>query len=333
MISSMQMADRQEIMQRIVIADRVRQPAEDLAAPLRLRLDELQIVVDRVARRYRSFQLLGNDDDGRQRRSQFVRRSGGETVERMQLLFAGEHELGRRQRVRHLPRFLGKPARVKTHEKQAADHRGPHADAVEGMQVEGLPGIPGQRQIEVGEKAGHHDGQATQQQSADRRQARRRNGDRGDDQEGERIVEAAGQVKQGGELHHVVGEQRRRHRRRQPVAGRKAQPHERVERRGKADDDEAMDNRQIEAEHQVNAKHGDQLADDADPAQPRQCLQAYAAGRLLDAVLGSARAAAEDVPSAVGARRCGSLLCHDDNPIRSTAKRNWPRNGLFRRSV
>ena len=56
-------------------------------------------------------QLLGDHRDGRERRAELVRGGGRQPVELRQMLLARQHQLGRGQRVGHLPRLLRRSAR------------------------------------------------------------------------------------------------------------------------------------------------------------------------------------------------------------------------------
>ena len=126
-----QLRDAHAGMQRIGLGRGARQLLQDLAAASRLRLQERQVLGQLAPRRGVPRQLLGDHGDGRERRAELVRRRGGETVERVQLLLARQHHLGGGQRVRHLPRLLGEPPGIERQEDHARQHRGQEADVVE----------------------------------------------------------------------------------------------------------------------------------------------------------------------------------------------------------
>ena len=65
---------------------------------------------------------------------------------------------------------------------------------------------PGQRQMELGEQRRHEDGKAAKRHRDPRRQGRGRHRDRRDEQEGEGVLQAAGQIEQRAELENVVAE-------------------------------------------------------------------------------------------------------------------------------
>ena len=79
------------------------------AAALDLLAQELQVLGDRPVLRQRVVELLGDERDGGERRAELVRGRGGEAVELGQVLLAGEHQLGRGERLGELARLLGDP--------------------------------------------------------------------------------------------------------------------------------------------------------------------------------------------------------------------------------
>ena len=78
-----------------------------------------------------------------ERRAKLVRGGGGKTIERVQLLLAGEHHLGRGERIGHLPGFLGQPPDVEGEENHARQHGGQNAELVEQRQIEAAPPYQG----------------------------------------------------------------------------------------------------------------------------------------------------------------------------------------------
>ena len=166
-------------------------------------------------------QLLGHHGDGGERRAELVRGGGGEAVERVQLLLAGEHHLGGRERLGHLPRFLGQPPDVEREEHHAGQHGGQHADVVEQSADRSRPAgtraAAGRRTQASARGCGR---QHAERDRVARRQRRGRDRDRRHDQEHEGVLDAAGKVEQSGELHDVVGEQGGGERRAEPGARR-----------------------------------------------------------------------------------------------------------------
>ena len=69
---------------------------------LRLLVQEAHVVGMLGIRLDRQLQLLGDQRDGGKRCAQFMRGGRGEPVELRKVLLAGQHQFGRRQRVREL---------------------------------------------------------------------------------------------------------------------------------------------------------------------------------------------------------------------------------------
>ena len=65
---------------------------------------------------------------------------------------------------------------------------------------------------------------------------------------------------------------------------REAQPQTEIEQRGKADAQEAPDDRQVEAEADAGDENGGRLAGDRQPAQPDQRIDAQPARPLAEII-------------------------------------------------
>ena len=226
-------------------------------------------------------QLLGDDRDGRQRRAELVRRGCREAVERMQLLLARQHHLGGGERIAHLPRLLGEPPHIERKKDGAGEHGGQHTEIVEGGQLEAASRVPGQRPVPVYEHDRGTGSQHAKRNRIARRQRRGRNRHRRDDQKHERVLDPAGQVEERRQLDDVVGEQRRCEYRAEPRAHRVAQAKEHVEPGGQRNQRQADADVEVEAEDEIHVADGDQLAGDAEPAQPHGRLQPQAAFAVL----------------------------------------------------
>ena len=100
---------------------------EDVAAALRLRADEADVLGARIAGRELARQLVRDERDRRERRAELVRGRGGEPVERREVLLALQDQLGRGERIGELARLLRDAEGVERHERQRADERDPHA--------------------------------------------------------------------------------------------------------------------------------------------------------------------------------------------------------------
>ena len=129
--------------------------------------------------RQRVLELLGHERDGGERRAELVGGGGGEAVELGQVLLAGEHQLGRGERLGELARLLGDP---------------PGVDAGEGACRAGSPSRPRSRRgraaraLRPGTRAGAVD-EDEERRRADREQAEaerplRRQGGGGDQHRG-----------------------------------------------------------------------------------------------------------------------------------------------------
>ena len=226
----------------------------------------------RVAR-----QLLGHHGDGGERRAELVRGRGGQAVERVQLLLAGQHHLGGGQRIGHLARLLGEPPGVERQEQHAGEHRGQHADIVERRQIEAARRVPRQRPVEEYEQRGGPGRQHAERDRVARRQRGGRDRHRRHDQEHEGVLDAAGQIEQRGELKDVVGQQDGGERGAEPGARGVAHAQEDVEPCGQRDQGQADADVELEAEAEVDVADGRQLADHAEPAQAHGRLQAQTA--------------------------------------------------------
>ena len=111
----------------------------------------------------RPLQLARNQEDRRQRRAEFVRGGGGKAVELGEMLFARQHQFGRRQRVRQLAGFLGDLERIKTGDADREHDREPDAEQIDRRQHQRVVAVPRQRQMEE-----HQHGGAGDRQHAER---------------------------------------------------------------------------------------------------------------------------------------------------------------------
>ena len=107
---------------------------QDVAAALDLLAQELEVVRHRPLLRQGVVELLGDERDRRERRAELVRGGGGEPVELRQVLLAGEHQLGRGERLGELARLLGDAPGIDADEGDAEQDRDPDAGDVEERQ-------------------------------------------------------------------------------------------------------------------------------------------------------------------------------------------------------
>src|SRR6195256_993642 len=119
--------------------------AQDVAATLHLLAQQPDVLDMRRVVAERLFQLARHQRDGGQRRSEFVRGRGREPVELGEMLLAREHDLGRRQRLGELARFLDDLPRIDADIADAQQDGEPDPDNVGLRQVERIVARPRQR--------------------------------------------------------------------------------------------------------------------------------------------------------------------------------------------
>ena len=114
------------------------------AAALDLLAQEPQVLGDRPFLGQGMVELLRHEGDGGERRAEFVGGRGREAVELGEVLLAGQHQLGRGERLGELARLLGDPPRVDARERRAEQDRGPDPGHVDERQARGSrPGYQG----------------------------------------------------------------------------------------------------------------------------------------------------------------------------------------------
>ena len=143
------------------------QARQDLAAALRLAAQQRHVVGVRAAGRKLALQFLGDERDGGERRAEFMRGGGGEAVEGVEMLLAGQHHLGGVQRLRQLPRFLGDAEGVDAGEDAGRNQRHPDAGDVEQRQRQTLRRVPRQRPMKPRETGSQWRRQADREARSD----------------------------------------------------------------------------------------------------------------------------------------------------------------------
>ena len=113
---------------------------------------------------------------------------------------------------------------------------------------------PGKRQMELGEQRRHQNGKAAKRHGDPRRQGRGRHRDRRDEQEGEGILQAAGQVEQRAELEDVVAEHQKGVVALETLACRVAEAERDVEPCRERDHRKTGADRQIDAHDPIDAR-------------------------------------------------------------------------------
>ena len=225
-------------------------------------------------------QLARNQEDRRERGAEFVRGGGGKAVELGQMLFAGQHQFGGGQRVGELAGLLGDLERIKAGDADREHDREPDAEQIDRRQHQRIVAVPRQRQMEEHQHGGTGDRERAERDRQPYRQRRRRNQHRGQKQKRKRILQAAGEKQQPGQLDDVQRQQRRRVDRLQPLHRVEGDLQHQVEQGGQADDGDAGDDRDVEFESLHHDENGGELAEHREPAQPQDGVQTDMAARM-----------------------------------------------------
>ncbi len=138
------------------------------------------------------------------------------------------------------------------------------------------------------EHGGAGDGEAAEHERDPRRQRGGRDQNRSEKKQRERVLQAAREEEQHGELGSVEGEEPRRPVGFEPLRHRETNAQRDIEPGGERDHRKAGPDRQFVIEPEINDQHGGGLPDHRQPAQPNQRIETYAAsgpmgflGRLL----------------------------------------------------
>ena len=171
----------------------------------------LTVVREGSSLRQLQVEFLGDQRDGRQRRSELVGRRRRQAVELGEVLLAGEHQFGRGQRLGELACLLGDAPSVDACERDAEQDGGPDAAHVEERQLRVRPASsPGQRTVRQHEQGRAADREEAQAQRPLRRERGGRDQNRRQEQDRKGILETPGQVKKRCQLQDVEGEQQGR---------------------------------------------------------------------------------------------------------------------------
>src|SRR4051794_33270383 len=280
-------------------------------------------------RRDRELELFGDQRDGRKRRAQLMGGCRRQPVELREVLFARKHQFGRRQRIRELARFLRDLPRMQADECDREQDGKPHPHHVHGGQFEWRLGVPRQRIMHEDEQRRAGDGEAAEHQGHARRQRGGRDQHRSEKKESERVLQPAGKKQQHRQLGYVEGQQPCRPIGLEPLRHRKTDAQRDVEPGRKRDHREAAPDRQLVVEAEIHHQDGGGLADDRQPAQPHQCIEAHAApgpvgflgGLVVHAVTVDFRRGASTVAECPRAAASGRQVQGDPTPL---ASRYWP---------
>ena len=226
--------------------------------------------------RQHALQFMRHHGDGAQRRSQLMGRGGGQRAQRRQALFARQSKLGGGKTGRHPGAFAGDAPSIDRGKSDAEHQRGPEAGLIKLRQHEMLGRRPGQRFVHHRDQRSRRQRDATQDQRIAQIEGRRRDDDGSDEHQGERIGDAAGEIKKGRQLQHVVSEINGRLAVGEPVAGRIAQGQDDIETGAEGYASQALNERQGIAEAEIDDEQSRRLAGRRHPAQIGQSAKAHA---------------------------------------------------------
>ena len=228
------------------------------------------------------FQFARNQENGRKRRAEFMRGGGGEAIELREVLLAGQHQFGGRERVGQFARLFGDLERIKAGDADRDQDREPDPEQIDRRQLQRLVALPGQRQMEKAQHGCAGNGENTERDGQADRQRRRRDQHRRQKQKRKRILQAAGKIQQSGQFGDVQRQQRRGIDRFQPLHRIEGDLQHQIEQRREADDGDAGDDREIEIEPLHHDKNSRELAEHGKPAQPQNRVQTDIAARMAE---------------------------------------------------
>src|SRR6516165_1589993 len=246
------------------------------AAALGLLVQEPHVVGMLGIRLDGELQLFGDQRDGGERRAEFMRGGGRQSVDLREVLFACQHQFGRRQRVRELARFLGDLPGMQTDEGDREQNGEPHPHYVDLGQSERRLGIPGQRIVHEHQHGRASDGKAAEHERHPRWQRSGRDQNRPEKKQCERVLQPAGEEQQHRELGGVEGKQPRRPVGFEPLRHRETNAQRNIEPGRERDHRQAGPDRQFVIKPEIDHQHGGGLPDHREPAQPNQRIETYA---------------------------------------------------------
>ena len=235
----------------------------------------------------RLFEFTRDQEDRRQRRPEFVRGGGGKAIDLGQVLLAGQHQFGRGQRVGQFSGFLGDLERIERGDSDRDHDREPDAQQIDRRQHHRIVAVPWQRQMEKHQCRGAGDRKHTKCNGQPDWQRRCRDQDRREEQEGERILQAAGEEQKGGKFDDVEREQGRRVDRFQPLHRVERDLQYEIGQRRKADNGDAGDHGNVKIQSLRHDEDRGELAERRQPAQPQYCIKTDMAARMAKVGVGN----------------------------------------------
>jgi hypothetical protein len=214
---------------------------------------------------------------------------GRQAVELGEVLLAGEHELGGRERLGELAGPPRDPPGIDARERRAEQDRGPDPAHIEEGQLERRAAIPGQRLVHEHEERRRADREEAQAEGPLRGERRGRDQDGRQEQHRERVLQTARQVEEAGELEDVEGQEEGRRVVAQAMARRVLDPQREVHPGRGRDEDEARAEAQGKAEAEMHHRDRRGLADDGEPAQAHEGVEPQMTGVEPQVVEGGLR--------------------------------------------
>ena len=218
--------------------------------------------------------FLGDQRDGGKRRAKFMRGGGGQPVERRKMLLTLQHQFCCCERIGEHAGLLRHAPGIDAGEGNARHHRDPDAGHIDERHRQFGSAKPGQRHVEEDEQRGQRHHQRAEKHRHTQRQRRRRYDHRHGEQKRERIGQAAGQKQKSGKLEGIEHHNAERREGPQPMRRRITEGEEQVEPGRQRDQREADRDGQRELEPVGDDEHGGALADDGQPSQLDQRVEA-----------------------------------------------------------
>src|SRR5208337_4867595 len=152
----------------------------------------------------------------------------------------------------------------------AGHHQGdPQTNAVKPGQIDRLAANPWQRLMRDGKKTRCEGRQNRDQQDLQERQRNGGDGDGSEEQDRERVFEAAGQIEQGGELKDIESQKSGGWSVRQPQTLGRPKSNCDIQQRRNADDDQTKRERQRKLQEFGRGERRRQLAEQSQPSKSR----------------------------------------------------------------
>ena len=152
----------------------LRDLGQNIAAALRLLAQGLEVQGQRTVAIHIPLQFARNQENGRERRSEFMRGGGCQAIELREMLFPRQHQLGSSQCVRQFAGLLGDLECVKTGDANRHQDREPDPEQVDWRQHQRLLALPRQRHMEEDQRGGACDRERAERDRQPDRQRRRR---------------------------------------------------------------------------------------------------------------------------------------------------------------